>query len=181
MAWSAPMTAVTNTVWTAAQFNQHVRDNLSVTEAAVAQTSGSLIVSTAANALTYRTPQVTFLSRFEDTASTTYGDLATAGPAVTVTSGTKALIMLGGQVTNNTAGLGSRIGVTISGATSSSASDTNSYYAEAGNTSDKFQGTWVYINSSLTAGSNTFTLKYRTTAGGGTSTFGHRLIAVTPF
>lgn len=181
MAWSAPMTAVTNTVWTAAQWNQYVRDNLLVTEAAVAQNAGSLIVATAANAVTYRTPQVAFQPRFESTATSSYTDLATLGPAVTVTSGTSALIMLGGQVINDTAGLGSRIAATISGATSSSASDANCYYAEAGNVSDKFQGTWVYLNTSLTAGDNTFTLKYRTSGGGGTSTFGHRLITVTPF
>lgn len=175
------MTAVTGNVFTAAQWNSNVRDNINETEAAKASGSANLIVSTAANALASRTPQVDFEGRFEDTATTTYTDLGTSGPVVTTTSGTKALIMLGAYVRNTNAGLGSRVAVTISGATSSSASDTNSYYAESGNANDGFQGTWVYINSSLTAGSNTFTLKYRTTAGGGTSTFGHRLIAVTPF
>lgn len=175
------MTAVTGNVFTAAQWNTYVRDNLNVTEAAAATGSGNLIVSTAANAMTTRTPQVDFEGRFEATAGTSYADLATAGPAVTVTSGTKALIMLGAKVHNTNAGLGSRTACTISGATSSSASDTDSYYAESGNANDGFQGTWVYINASLTSGSNTFTLKYRTTAGGGTSTFGHRLIAIVPF
>lgn len=181
MAWTAPMTAVTGNVFTAAQFNQHVRDNLNTTAPSVASTAGRLIVTTAANVVTERDGQVGFVGTDESTATTTYTDLATAGPAVTVTSGTKALIAVGGGASNNTAGLASRIAATISGATSIAANDSDSYLIESGNISDHFQGTYVYITTALNAGSNTFTNKYRTSAGGGVSSFDNRLIMVIPF
>ena len=41
MAWSSPFTAVTGNVFTAAQWNQYARDNLLVSEAAVAMTAGT--------------------------------------------------------------------------------------------------------------------------------------------
>lgn len=181
MAWSAPMTATTGNVFTAAQFNQYIRDNLLVTEGNIAAAPGSLLVATATNVVNYRTPDVAYLGTFESTTSTTYTDLGTVGPTITVTTGTKALLMIGAQVANTNAGLGSRVGVDISGATTTAAADANSYYAESGNNGDGFQGCWVTINNSLTGGSNTFKTQYRTTAGGGTSTFGHRLVAAVPF
>ena len=54
MAWSAPMTAVANTVFTAAQFNQHVRDNLNETAPAKATASGGYFVATGVNAIAQR-------------------------------------------------------------------------------------------------------------------------------
>lgn len=181
MAWTTPMTAVTGNVFTAAQFNTHVRDNLLMTAPGIATTAANIIVTTASKVVTERIPSVEFVGTFETTTSTSYTDLTTPGPAVTVVTGTKAVIMLGAHAENTIAGLGTRMGVTISGATSSAASDTNSYYAESSNADDGFKGAWVMINSALTGGTNVFTAKYRTTAGGGTSTFGNRLMAIIPF
>jgi hypothetical protein len=181
MAWSSPMTAVTGNVFTAAQFNQHVRDNLNTTAPAVATTAGGIIVTTAANVVIQRTPQVAFVGTDESTATTTYVDLTTLGPAVTVTSGTKALVTIGGGASNNTIGLASRIAAAVSGATTIAAADADSFLIESGNVSDHFQGTWTYITTALNSGSNTFTAKYRTSAGGGVSNFDNRLITVTPF
>lgn len=181
MAWSAPITAVTGNVFTAAQFNSSVRDNLNTTSPAVAATAGGIIVTTAANVVTQRTPQVAFVGDDEATATTTYVDLTTFGPAVTAVTGTKALITIGGGVSNSIAGLASRIAVTISGATSIAANDSDSYLVESGNISDHFQATWTYITSALNAGTNTFTAKYRTSAGGGISNFDNRLVGVVPF
>lgn len=181
MAWTAPMTAVTGNVFTAAQFNQHVRDNLNTTAPAVATTAGRIIVTTAANVVTERDSQVAFIGTDESTATTTYVDLATVGPAITVTTGTKAVVAIGGGASNNTIGLASRIAATISGATSIAANDSDSFLIESGNVSDHFQGTWVYITTALNSGSNTFTAKYRTSAGGGVSSFDNRLVMVLPF
>lgn len=181
MAWTAPMTAVTGNVFTASQFNQYVRDNLNTTAPAVATAAARLIVALGANSVGERVPTVGYLGTYESTATTTYTDLATVGPAITLNTGTKALISMGADTANSNAGLGSRVSVTISGATSSAAADGNSYYSESGNAGDNHQGTWTTIYNTLTGGSNTFTMKFRTTAGGGTSTFGHRLVTVTPF
>lgn len=182
MAWSAPMTAVTGSVFSASQWNQYVRDDLGVSEVAVAVTAGSLIVTTGANTVTERTPDVGYIYAVETTTSTSYTDLGgNARPSVTVTSGTKAVILIGAQMANTNAGLGSRTAFAVSGASSIAASDTDSFYTESGNANDGMQGSWATMLTSLTGGSNTFTLKYRTTAGGGTSSFGHRHIAVIPF
>ena len=54
MAWSAPMTAVSGSVLTAAQFNTYVRDNLNETAPAKATAAGQIFVSTAANAIAAR-------------------------------------------------------------------------------------------------------------------------------
>jgi hypothetical protein len=175
------MTAVTGNVFTAAQFNQHVRDNLNTTAPAMATTAGGIIVTTGANVVIQRNSEVAFVAADEATATTTYVDLSTLGPAVTVTSGTKALVTVGGGASNSIAGLASRIAATISGASSIAANDSDSYLIESGNISDHFQGTWTYVTTALTSGSNTFTNKYRTSAGGGTSNFDNRLISVTPF
>lgn len=181
MAWTSPMTAVTGNVFTAAQFNQHVRDNLLMTEAAVADAPASLLVTTGANTVDYRTPTVEYIGSFETTTNTSYTNLGTTGPTITETTGTKALVSFGAHIANNTAGLGSRVSYEISGASTQAAGDSNSYYAESGNAGDGFQGTWTTITQSLNAGSNVFQVKYRTTAGGGTSTFGRRLLVVVSF
>lgn len=182
MAWTAPMTAVTGNVFTAALFNQHVRDNLLKTEAAVATEPMGLLAVTGANSLIYRFPNVEFIGDYEDTTGTTYDDLNTFGPSVVVFSGTKVLVSFGAAVSNNTGGLGSRVSIDVFGAFDTvAASDTNSFYAESDSANDGFQGTWTYIIEGLTGGNNLYTAKYRTTAGGGTSTFGHRVMAVVSF
>lgn len=180
MAWTSPMTAVTGNVLTAAQFNTYWRDNLTVSEGGIASTVGCLLVASGSNAFSQRIPTVDFSGAFDSTTSTTYTTL-TDDPAVGVSTGQWALVSIGAQVKNDTAGLGSRVSFAVSGATTVAAADANSYYAESGNASDSYQGTWTTVYYPLTAGANLFALNYRTTAGGGTSTFGHRLVAVLPF
>jgi hypothetical protein len=174
------MTAVTGSVFTAAQFNLNVRDNLALTAPAAAMTAGAMIITNGFRLLIERTAIVGYLGDFETTATATYGDLATVGPAATVSSGTKCLVSVGGQVANSISGLGSRICPAVSGATTIATTDANSLGSESGNAGDGYQATFV-TQYTLTGGTNTFTLKYRTTAGGGVSTFGHRLVACVPF
>ena len=175
------MTAVTGNVFTAAQFNQHVRDNLNTTAPAMATANARLIVTTGANAVTERVPTVAFTGVNESTATTTFTDLATVGPSLSATTGTRALIMIGCNASNNIAGLASRMVVAVTGATTIAAADANGFLQESGNISDAFQWTYCFIMTGLTGGSNTFTAKYRTSAGGGVSTFDNRLLCVIPF
>ena len=58
MAWTAPMTAVANAVFTAAQFNTHVRDNLLETAPAKATTTGGYFVATGTNTIVQRVASV---------------------------------------------------------------------------------------------------------------------------
>ena len=182
MAWSSPFTAVTGNVFTASQWNQYGRDNLLISEAAVALSAGGLICTTAANALIQRNPTVLMIPFYDATATTTYVDLPNgAGPAFSVANGTACLISVGATLYNSNAGLGSRMTFALSGSNTLSATDDNSFYAESGTAGDTFSGTWTGVRMAMTAGTTTFTAKYRTTAGGGTSTFAHRVIAVVPF
>lgn len=175
MAWSAPMTAVANTVFTAAQFNQFVRDNLNETAPAKATTAGSYFVSTTLNAIVERIPDEDMVATSQTTTSTSYTDLATVGPTVTVTTGTTALVGL--YNTNvNTGVTSSLMSFAVSGASSIAAND-NTAIGIAGTSGVREGG--VFLFTGLTPGSNTFTAKYR--VGAGTGTYVDRRIWVMPF
>lgn len=178
MAWSAPMTAVAGGVVLAADFNQYVRDNLLATEAAAAANVGGFFVSTGSNAVTERVFTTATVDTNETTTSTTYTDLATVGPAVTVTTGTKALVISGGRIgaNTNTAGAPStKMSWAVSGATTVAASD--NWAAGAVHASTDATRSEVYYTSrwwlieTLNAGSNTFTAKYAVSSGTGTYLF----------
>lgn len=97
----------------------------------------------------------------QTTTSTSYTDLSTAGPAVTVETLTTALVIFGATFFQTTGGTG-RISFAVSGATSIAASDT--YAIAQSSTATGISGCRVVPLTGLTAGSNTFTLKYKTSA-----------------
>lgn len=102
MAWTAPMTAVTNDVWTSAQFNANVRDNLLETMPGKATTAGALFTATGANAIAQRSAAAAVVNTSQTRANAAYGDLTTVGPSVTVTTGTSALVWIQCEITNDT-------------------------------------------------------------------------------
>lgn len=152
MAWTTPRTWVTGEVVTAAYFNTNLRDNLNF-----------LVGAAGAEVLTSET-----------TTSTTYTDLATVGPAVTVTTGVSALALFSAEMGNSTANA-TLLSVAVSGATTLAASEN---YRAVDNTTSGVTGFNHKFFTGLTAGSNTFTLKYR--VGGGTGTFLIRRVTVIP-
>jgi hypothetical protein len=172
------MAATTGNVLTAAQFNQYWRDNLLVSEAAVATNAGNLLVADGAHSIVERIPTVGFTSGTDTTTSTTFTTLFN-DTSVVATTGANVLVSIGGAIDNDTAHFGGRIGLDISGATTRSASDAVSYYSDISNPGYVAQGTWTTIVS-LTAGLNLFDLRYRAVFGG-TAAFSHRLVAVVPF
>ena len=89
--------------------------------------------------------------------SATYGDLASAGPAVTITTGTKALVIVTAYLECSPAGQ-AFMSYAVSGATTISASDTRALI-KFGSGNDRMSAVMRITN--LTAGSNTFTAKYR--------------------
>lgn len=107
----------------------------------------------------------------QTTTSTSYTDLATVGPSVTVTTGTKALVMVTCQV-ENSGGAAAFMSYAVSGATTIAAADTTA----VGNKSTSFIRATACSIVTLTAGSNTFTAKYK--VGASTGTFERRTIAV---
>lgn len=178
MTWTAPMTAVANTVFTAAQFNTHIRDNLNETAPAKATTAGTIFVASGANSIAERVPSTAAVTTSETTTGTGYGNLATPGPSVTVTTGTRAIVMVASLVQNSTVGQNSYASYAVSGASAIAASDDRSVLITAAAVNQTLRASSVYMETGLTAGSNTFTMQYRVT--GGTGSFQNRRITVLP-
>lgn len=108
----------------------------------------------------------------------TYGDLATVGPSVTLTStGTRAAIYWSLHGSNNTANCGWIATVEISGATILAAADDEALWHEhpAANVSDQ-DGMWML--ATITPGSNTYTMKYKRAGAASTAQMERRNIFV---
>jgi hemolysin activation/secretion protein len=179
MAWSTPLTAVSNATLTAAQWNASVRDNLLMTAPALATTAGGYFVATGANAIAQRTSDVQAVNTVQTTTNTSYTNLTTVGPQVTLTTGPKALIVMSARASNSTAGANSWASYEVTGASAISASDNYALSYDSPVSSSTIYATYATIEPSLTPGSNVFTMKYR--ASSGTATFSSRRLAVIPF
>ena len=119
----------------------------------------------------------------ESTASSTdtgYVDLATAGPAVTITTGTKALVTVGCRAYSATGAANTHMDFAVSGATTRAATnDTSVGFIQEASASAYLLASRTSLITGLTAGSNTFTAKYRHIAGSAsTSQFHLREISV---
>lgn len=179
MSWTAPMTAVAGSVFTAAQFNTFLRDNLAETAPAKAITPGSLIAVSDTNQVAERTPTETFLATSDTTTSTSFGNLsATTGPSVTVVTGPQAFVIVTCDLVCDTNGQSARATFQVSGASTVAAADTMALrnIRESVANNALFSGVFLVP---LTPGSNTFTMQYRT-SGTSTSTFANRRISVIP-
>jgi hypothetical protein len=110
----------------------------------------------------------------QTTTSSSYTDLATVGPAVTLTTGNKALVIVTANIYSSVAGYYSNASFAVSGATTISAANTNAArVADTGGV----RCASATVLTTLTKGSNTFTMKYSQSAGG-TGTFFDREIIV---
>ena len=98
----------------------------------------------------------------ESTSSTSYTALTTAG-AVTLTTGTKALVIVGMGSNNPTGGARQFMSFSVSGATTIAASDQYAAYIAT----NDVQGISRASVVTLTAGSNTFTTQFKTTTNTG--------------
>lgn len=116
----------------------------------------------------------------ETEASATYDDMTTPGPAVTVTIGANglALVSIFCDQANDTIDAKTYMGFAISGATTVAASDNFAVSFQSAKAAAAYQGSATFLVTGLTAGSNTFTAKYRVSSG--TGTFIRRKITVVP-
>jgi hypothetical protein len=97
----------------------------------------------------------------QDSSSTSYTDLTTAGPAVTVTTGTKALVIVTTSFQNSAGSVQNYfMDFAVSGATTRSASDATAVKFLPANSGQQMRASAATLVT-LTAGSNTFTAKYR--------------------
>lgn len=177
MAWTAPMTAVAGSVFTASQFNTFVRDNMAETAPAKATTPGSIFATSATNQITERTPNAAVTLAQDTTTSTTYTDLDLGvGPQLTITTGVACFVIISAAVQNNTTS-SARMTYDISGASSRAGADNRGIATFGGAGVGNNIGV-VVLEQTLTPGSNIFTAKYR--VAGGTGTFNSRRIQVLP-
>lgn len=114
----------------------------------------------------------------QSTSSTSYTDLATSGPTVTITTGTTALVIISATFLQAGADAGLLASFAVSGATTLSASDDNGI-SGIGTSTERYgqmSSSRAFILTGLTGGSNTFTMKYRVTAS--TASFLRRSLVV---
>lgn len=172
------MTAIAGSVFTAAQFNQYIRDNLSSTAPALATTVSSYFVTSAPNQIAERYAVSDYQAGSSTTTSTTYTDLADgAHPTVTATTGTMAWVHIYCNMNGATAPGATWMSYAVSGATTAAAGDDHAFQLQS--TGGQRAGISV-LHTGLTPGLNTFTGKYRITSTAGTGTFSVRRIAVLP-
>jgi hypothetical protein len=126
---------------------------------------------------TVPTSAQSFVSTGESTTSITYANLATS-QSVTLTTGTKVLVLLSTtfQMDNINNGAFSFMSVDVSGATTIAASDSNAVACRSmiANAVTSRLGVAAFLT--CTAGSNTFTLKFKQP--GFTGTFSNRQLIV---
>lgn len=180
MAWSAPITFTSNTALTASSLNTYLRDNLLESEAAKSVTQGSYIVAQGANTIAERLPARAQVLTSQTTQTTTYVNLSTVGPAVTVTTGENALVIFGCEMFSDTSAC--RMSVDINGTPIDyTADDEWSLVAGIGGTNHLQASVAVWFDN-LSPGLNTFTAKYRSVGdGSATATFLNRRIVVLPY
>jgi len=119
----------------------------------------------------------------QTTTSTSYTNLTTSGPAVTLTTGTKALVIVSAMIwnySNQTTQAYTYLDFAVSGATTRNADDSTALATRQPLVTDTFPEFRIRASSAsvvtLTAGSNTFTAKYRVNSG--TGNFSERRITV---
>jgi hypothetical protein len=166
------MTFVDSTALAASQLNTHLRDNLIEQSVSKATAAGSYFVTQNKNSIGQRTMASAGVGTNESTTTGSYDDVATPGPAVTVTTGTLAIVMLAFRHSGFPA-VG-WMSFAVSGATSRDPSDGESCRQASGKATRVGA---VILATGLTAGSNTFTAKYKAV---GTETFGDRYLGVWP-
>lgn len=178
MAWTAPMTAVAGQAFTLQQFNTYVRDNLLETIPAKTTAALKYHVGTGANALAERGAATAMVTAFESCTNAGYGNIpgGTVGPAVTVTTGTQALVFFSANFNHLSANTSARTSVAVSGATTIAATSAWCLLLD-GRDVDNYIGVGTaHLFTGLTPGSNTFTMQYQST----NSSFGERIISVYP-
>jgi hypothetical protein len=175
--WTTFPTLTDGQVLTGAHM-QLVRDNFAETAPAKASAAGRFIVTSGVNSVAERAIQTDFVGTAETSAATSYGDLATVGPSKAATTGPSAIVMLSADAWNSAAGY-SHATIEVSGATVVTTSDVRalSVRVQTGDANAGSRATAVN-QVTLTPGSNTFTARYRVTAG--TGRWSNRSLIVIP-
>jgi hypothetical protein len=178
MAWSTPLTAIANTALTAAQWNATVRDDLLETAPAKATSStAAFYAGNGTNSIVQRLVTTGSAAGPDGTTSTTYTSLASTGPDLSCTTGTRALVWINAQQENTNANVGTWTSYAVSGATTTAAQDEWAILTNTAAAQSVRAG--VCKLETVTAGTNSFNMRYKVTAN--TGSWQRRLIQVMPF
>lgn len=185
MAWTYPMTFTANAALTAPQMNTFLRDNMMETEVAKATTSGQFFSVSGVNRIDARTPTASFVvgssGTDSQTSTTEWSELDTAGPSVTVTTGTRAFVFMSAHITVDDASSSAGCNWALSGATEREPVDTTQILVDGMAAGKAIRvGQWDLIETVLTPGENTFTMKYRVGVDTTVATYQNRLLVVFP-
>lgn len=163
MAWVTPLTAVSNAALTAAQWNASVRDNLNETAPGKATAAGQIFVATGLNAVAARVSvQDAYNGGGTDaTNSASYIPL-TGGSAISMATGTKAIIHSYGVWSMDTAGSRCYISHAVSGATTVAASDLWAIVNDCQSVNRVSTSGITVAWTTLTSGTNVFTQNFKT-------------------
>lgn len=124
------------------------------------------------------------VATLQSTTSSTFADLATAGPSVTVTIGSNglALVIISADLANSVGGDYAVMGFVVSGANTIAATFNNSlFFQQPGgiSASGEMGASYSILLTGLTTGSTTFKAQYEIVTGG-TGSFRNRVISVIP-
>jgi hypothetical protein len=121
------------------------------------------------------TSATNFVTTSQSTTSTSFVGLTTA-QTITMTTGTKVLVLLTCFYDNDAANGFGRMSVAVSGATTRSSSNNDAKMGSDYNTSGEPSVETTHVYLTCTAGSNTFTMQFA--SDGGTSRFENRRMTV---
>jgi hypothetical protein len=149
--------------------------------------SSAQVLTVAAGVPSWATPAASIpangtatVATSQTTTSDSFTNLTTSGPAVTLTTGTKALVIVSAAITGGSGDANGIMSYAVTGASTVSNSDSNAaingdHYTDAYPTQRRFSSASIVT---LTAGSNVFTAKYRSSYSGNSVTFANREIIV---
>jgi hypothetical protein len=177
------MTATPFQLWTASLWNTHIRNNFLETMPGKAATAGNWFVSSGTSPVTIAEREVTHatVGTSQTRTSSSYGNLTTTGPVITTTCA-GALVFMGCDVRHSLSSAATYFSVAVSGATTIAANDNWAGQCDGVTAANANRlGSFVYFgpdsdHGTLTSGSNTFTMQYRTSAS--TATFGDRTMVI---
>jgi hypothetical protein len=183
MVWNIPKTWVSNEVLTADDLNLYLRDNLNETAPAKATSPGGWFIGAGPNQIVERVPKFAWVTAAEETdgVSSGFNTLATVGPSVTVTTGSRALIFLSSGVANAVNESSSFMGYAISGATTQNPASGWSLRTDGISADKSTRRFAVFMEEDLVPGVNTFTAQYQVGTPANIATFEDRFMAVWPF
>jgi hypothetical protein len=182
------MTAVDGTIFSAQEYNQHIRDNLMQMFPAKATQSAQYAVTAGFRSLSAYRMTTAFVSGTNTTTSTSYVTL-TGGPSITLTTSDSALVFFACAASNSTASASSAVSVSVSGATSVPSSNQWRILHDGRVANQQTRTMCIHYfsrnmldgrrkHSELKPGSNTFTMQAKIV--GGTGSFSRRYLAVMP-